>query len=158
MMCLCGSNKEYEECCGAIIKGIKEPDGVEELMRSRYTAYAEKNISYVLQTTHPEKVGELKKDELQEWADSTTWDRLEIISTDEENGVVNFIAYYKDKDAVIPHHEIAQFKKSDDTWYFYDSQFPKISTIKKSTPKVGRNELCPCGSGKKYKKCCGKKS
>ena len=23
-------------------------------------------------------------------------------------------------------------------------------------PKIGRNELCPCGSGKKYKKCCGK--
>ena len=26
----------------------------------------------------------------------------------------------------------------------------------KSHPKVGRNEPCPCGSGKKYKKCCGK--
>jgi uncharacterized protein len=25
----------------------------------------------------------------------------------------------------------------------------------RSTPKVGRNDLCPCGSGKKYKKCCG---
>jgi preprotein translocase subunit SecA len=25
-----------------------------------------------------------------------------------------------------------------------------------SQPKVGRNDLCPCGSGKKYKKCCGK--
>jgi len=28
--------------------------------------------------------------------------------------------------------------------------------IGKSMPKVGRNELCPCGSGKKFKKCCGK--
>ena len=27
----------------------------------------------------------------------------------------------------------------------------------KSKPKIGRNELCPCGSGKKYKKCCIKK-
>ena len=26
----------------------------------------------------------------------------------------------------------------------------------RSTPKVGANEPCPCGSGKKYKKCCGK--
>ena len=25
----------------------------------------------------------------------------------------------------------------------------------KIIPKVGRNDLCPCGSGKKYKKCCG---
>ncbi len=30
-------------------------------------------------------------------------------------------------------------------------------TVKRETPKVGRNEPCPCGSGKKYKKCCLKK-
>jgi len=29
--------------------------------------------------------------------------------------------------------------------------------VKRSTPKVGRNDPCPCGSGKKYKDCCGKK-
>ena len=29
-------------------------------------------------------------------------------------------------------------------------------TFHRETPKVGRNDLCPCGSGKKYKKCCGK--
>ena len=28
-------------------------------------------------------------------------------------------------------------------------------TVVRSTPKVGRNDPCPCGSGKKYKKCCG---
>lgn len=28
-------------------------------------------------------------------------------------------------------------------------------TVKRTTPKVGRNDPCPCGSGKKYKKCCG---
>jgi preprotein translocase subunit SecA len=32
----------------------------------------------------------------------------------------------------------------------------KVKQIKLETPKVGRNEPCPCGSGKKYKKCCGK--
>jgi len=32
----------------------------------------------------------------------------------------------------------------------------KIATIKLDKPKVGRNDPCPCGSGKKYKKCCGK--
>jgi preprotein translocase subunit SecA len=31
----------------------------------------------------------------------------------------------------------------------------KIKTVTRDQPKVGRNELCPCGSGKKYKKCCG---
>ena len=32
---------------------------------------------------------------------------------------------------------------------------PKVATIVRDTPKVGRNDPCPCGSGKKYKKCCG---
>jgi preprotein translocase subunit SecA len=29
-------------------------------------------------------------------------------------------------------------------------------TIRREAPKVGRNDPCPCGSGKKYKKCCGR--
>lgn len=29
-------------------------------------------------------------------------------------------------------------------------------TVRRTTPKVGRNDPCPCGSGKKYKQCCGK--
>jgi preprotein translocase subunit SecA len=33
---------------------------------------------------------------------------------------------------------------------------PKVQTIRRAQPKVGRNDPCPCGSGKKYKKCCGK--
>jgi HEAT repeat protein len=32
---------------------------------------------------------------------------------------------------------------------------PKGEPVRRATPKVGRNEPCPCGSGKKYKKCCG---
>jgi uncharacterized protein YecA (UPF0149 family) len=29
-------------------------------------------------------------------------------------------------------------------------------TYEREAPKIGRNDPCPCGSGKKYKKCCGK--
>jgi uncharacterized protein YecA (UPF0149 family) len=32
----------------------------------------------------------------------------------------------------------------------------KVETVVKTAPEVGRNDACPCGSGKKYKKCCGK--
>ncbi|MCX2977689.1 SEC-C metal-binding domain-containing protein [Candidatus Marimicrobium litorale] len=32
---------------------------------------------------------------------------------------------------------------------------PPQETIVRSTPKVGRNDPCPCDSGRKYKKCCG---
>jgi preprotein translocase subunit SecA len=40
----------------------------------------------------------------------------------------------------------------------YSGQLPeeKVATYKREEPKVGRNDPCPCGSGKKYKKCCGK--
>jgi preprotein translocase subunit SecA len=34
-------------------------------------------------------------------------------------------------------------------------QLPKV-TIRRDTPKVGRNDPCPCGSGKKFKNCCGR--
>jgi len=37
------------------------------------------------------------------------------------------------------------------------SLFPaKVETFRREEPKVGRNDPCPCGSGKKYKKCCGR--
>ncbi len=31
----------------------------------------------------------------------------------------------------------------------------RSKTVVRTTEKVGRNAACPCGSGKKYKKCCG---
>ena len=36
-----------------------------------------------------------------------------------------------------------------------DGSAKKVTVAKKNEPKTGRNDLCPCGSGKKYKKCCG---
>jgi hypothetical protein len=32
----------------------------------------------------------------------------------------------------------------------------KVETVRREEPRVGRNDPCPCGSGKKYKKCCGR--
>ena len=37
-----------------------------------------------------------------------------------------------------------------------DQKAPVVATIKRDKPKIGRNDPCPCGSGKKYKKCCGR--
>ena len=39
----------------------------------------------------------------------------------------------------------------------YPDDLPPPTTYVRETPKVGRNDPCPCGSGKKYKKCCLKK-
>ncbi|MBO7679887.1 MAG: SEC-C domain-containing protein, partial [Thermoguttaceae bacterium] len=38
------------------------------------------------------------------------------------------------------------------------SKTHKVETIRNKTARIGRNEPCPCGSGKKYKNCCGKKA
>ncbi len=56
--------------------------------------------------------------------------------------------------SAVSHSEYAQFQAQQEA-----AQGPqgeqRIKTIKLEKPKVGRNEPCPCGSGKKYKKCCG---
>ena len=45
----------------------------------------------------------------------------------------------------------------DDAKEYVDiEKFTQDNTVCRTTPKVGRNDPCPCGSGKKYKKCCGR--
>ncbi len=36
------------------------------------------------------------------------------------------------------------------------TSFKKVETYRRTEPRIGRNDPCPCGSGKKYKKCCGR--
>ena len=52
----------------------------------------------------------------------------------------------------IPMDDETLFEESDDMPNYYDQPTP--ITYVRETPKVGRNDPCPCGSGKKYKKCC----
>ena len=69
---------------------------------------------------------------------------------------MEFIAKYSEKGEKKEHHEIAEFRRENDTWFFYDAKAPKPKQVVRQGPKIGRNTLCPCGSGKKYKKCCGR--
>jgi hypothetical protein len=52
---------------------------------------------------------------------------------------------------LIPQAEVDQFRKRQESYYQPESEPVRTE------PKIGRNQPCPCGSGKKYKKCCGKK-
>lgn len=36
-------------------------------------------------------------------------------------------------------------------------ELPEPETVRRIAPKIGRNDPCPCGSGRKYKKCCGRR-
>jgi preprotein translocase subunit SecA len=59
------------------------------------------------------------------------------------------------------HPEVAKFESPKEDQI---SEEPPVATpsrvmpspVQSSHPKVGRNDPCPCGSGKKYKKCCGR--
>ncbi|MGY8718810.1 MAG: SEC-C metal-binding domain-containing protein [Verrucomicrobiia bacterium] len=52
-------------------------------------------------------------------------------------------------------HEKSEFELIDGNWIF-SKTLREGPAPAKAAPKIGRNDPCPCGSGKKYKKCCGR--
>ena len=116
-------------------------------------------MDFIEKTHDPETNKDIDMQESQEWAESTNWQGLEIVETkqggvDDEVGTVEFKAAFLTEDGSQTHHELSYFRKQDEVWYYSDSTNPSRTLVRES-PKVGRNEPCPCGSGKKYKKCCG---
>ena len=88
----------------------------------------------------------------------STWHGLEVVETvngaeKDDEGIVEFIARYTQEGTTHKHHERSLFKKQDDQWYFFDIE-KNLPIVNES--RIGRNDPCVCGSGKKYKKCCGK--
>jgi SEC-C motif-containing protein len=51
---------------------------------------------------------------------------------------------------------VSTFVKDDEGWKFEDGELVAEQPIVREQPKTGRNDPCPCGSGKKFKKCCGR--
>ncbi len=159
--CPCNSGKSYEQCCKPLIDGEHQAQTIEELMRSRYTAFTQANVDYILQTIHPDKRDQHNKKTIQKWSEKSQWLGLDIVDVqdggpDDEEGRVEFIARYMQKSGRVNHHELADFKKHEGKWYFFDASAPEQKQVKRVGPKTGRNDPCPCGSGKKYKKCCYK--
>ena len=159
--CPCGSGKNYPDCCQPYIVGERNAPTAEILMRSRYTAYAKADVDYLYDTTHAEQRETFNRKDSESWARKSEWLSLEIIRTEageenDETGLVEFAAKYRSKNKSIRHHELAEFKKEEGKWYFVDGKPPEIVQVVRQGPKIGRNDPCPCGSGKKYKKCCGR--
>jgi SEC-C motif-containing protein len=148
------------ECCEPLIKGVRAAETAEHLMRSRYTAYVKKEIEYLHTTLHPDHRGDFDEKTTRAWAGRSEWHGLEIIrteagGTDDAEGKVEFIATFSQEGAKQRHHELADFKKEDGKWFLVSGETVAPQQVVRSSPKVGRNDPCPCGSGKKYKKCCG---
>ncbi len=156
--CPCGTGRNLDDCCGAIIGGAPAPTA-ETLMRSRYTAFALGNVSYLSRTLSFESRLDFDEVEAENTANNVTWLGLEIRGTqgggeNDEAGTVEFIASFRLEGQQRAHHELASFKREDGRWVYSDGLINPKGAPRKIV-KVGRNEPCPCGSGKKYKKCCG---
>lgn len=159
-ICPCGSAKQYSDCCEPIIRGTKKAVTAEELMRSRYSAYVMHEIDYISRSCvqDPDK-NEIDLEETRRWSEESTWQGLKIIRIEKggENdteGTVDFSATYTRKGLKDVHLEKARFIKKDGEWV-YESGSLIPTTVVREGEKIGRNDPCPCGSGKKYKKCCG---
>lgn len=157
--CPCTSGASYDECCGPILRGDRAAATAEALMRARYTAYAQGEIDFIVDSHDPETADEVDREASGNWSRKAEWLGMEIASSedggaDDERGVVEFIARYRLEGADLAHHERAQFRRRHGQWFYVDGEMVKSKPVVREQPKVGRNEPCPCGSGRKYKKCC----
>ena len=158
--CPCQSGKEYDACCGPIIGGSQTAPTAEALMRSRYSAFAKGEADYLRKSLHPDHRADHDPAATQQWIDNSEWLNLEIVNTsgggkDDEEGTVEFIATYRQKGNTNALREVGQFTRRNGIWYYTDGKIVTPGTVRNEGPKIGRNDPCPCGSGKKYKKCCG---
>lgn len=147
-----------------VIRGERAAVTAEELMRSRYCAFVTGDIDWIMASHHPETVGEIDRDEVEQWSNGSDWLGLKIRSTrgggiDDADGEVDFRARYRVNGQVIDHVEHARFERADGAWRFH-SVVDRVDEGAQLVPvtaasSVGRNDPCPCGSRRKYKKCCG---
>jgi len=163
--CPCGSGRLLAECCLPVIRGEREAANPEELMRSRYSAFALGEVDWIMASHHPDTVGEIDRDEVEQWSASSEWLGLRIRETEggesgDDTGTVTFRARYKVQGRQVDHVEHAHFEKDGASWRFHsvleeeDGGGPELVPVGPSST-TGRNDPCPCGSGRKYKKCCG---
>lgn len=160
-LCPCGSGKTYAECCEPLHKGTSKAGTAEALMRARYSAYVKHEIDFIINSCETgDKIAEIDRKATEDWSNKSTWHGLKILRTEkgtenDDEGIVEFEATYTQKNIRDVHHEIAGFKKINGEWLYSEGML-RPTTVVRETRKVGRNEPCPCGSGKKYKQCCGK--
>ncbi|MDK2778760.1 MAG: SEC-C domain-containing protein [Pseudomonadota bacterium] len=144
--CPCGSGVDYGQCCQPLHNG-QPAASPQALMRSRYAAFAMELADYLRASWD----AETRPADLELTAD-TYWYRLEIHSAAEQgdDGQVHFSAYFREGSEWLKLTELSRFRRgADGFWRYLDGQAAFSCCV------PGRNDSCPCGSGRKFKKCCG---
>jgi SEC-C motif-containing protein len=120
--CPCGSGTSYDACCGRLHRGAEQARTAEELMRSRYSAYAVGDLDHVFRTWHPRT----RPDDLAP-APGLTWTGLEVLRTesggpDDEAGRVEFVAHWETDGAEGALHEDSRFERRAGRWVYVDGR------------------------------------
>jgi len=132
-------------------------------MRSRYTAHVLERIDYLIETHDPATRGAIDRRAVARWASESEWLGLRIVAREaggagDSTGVVEFEAAYRTRGraggARVVHHERSRFVRQDGRWLYVDGETVEPAPVRRAAT-VGRNHPCPCGSGKKLKRCCG---
>lgn len=178
--CPCGSQKSYADCCEIAHKNHAAVTTPAQLMRSRYSAHALQLVDYVIDTYHPSCQAELQRESITQSV-ASHWIKLDVADVqkgcDENEGFVTFFAYFEDEKQLYCLGERSRFLRENGLWYYIDGEFIEQDPPAMNEPepietsaaseaqiplphrtnaeKVGRNDPCTCGSGKKFKKCCG---
>ncbi len=181
MLCPCGSTLSFENCCQRFILSQKPnnelPATAEQLMRSRFSAYATHNGHYIYHTYAKSSQMNQSIEDIQQWAEECIWLGLTIhkaeplpeqssnaVSNDANYDYVEFSAYYLHGDCLNEMREKSRFIQEIDgnnnlAWRYLDGEIIKNQELK----KIKRNDLCPCNQyhnkqskkAKKFKHCCG---
>lgn len=115
-------------------------------MRSRYSAYALGKVDYLLETqVHQDRAG------VERFAREATFTGLEVLDASEDQ--VEFVAHFQVGAERHQLRERSRFERQEGRWIYLEGVTPRV--VQRVSNSVGRNDPCPCGSGKKYKKCCG---
>ncbi len=180
--CFCGTDLPFEVCCQPLINQNKLPQTPEQLMRSRFSAYATEQYQYIFDTYAKQSQIELSVEDIQNSGADSHWFALVIYTSsmleNEKEQFVEFSAFYIADNGLYEMREKSRFlledvskaikgQKQDNNkqWRYVDGDIIKHFLLE----KVTRKQLCPCDNyptawpssinkqkGKKYKQCCGK--
>ena len=123
--CPCGSKKTLDNCCLKYIDGTFPAPTAEALMRSRYTAHVLVAVDYLWKTWSPENRMKSSKEDIAAWARNCEWLGLQILTTEaggekDNEGIVSFIALFRQNGQLHHHQETSLFKKTIEGWQYID--------------------------------------
>jgi SEC-C motif-containing protein len=116
--CPCGTGLTYAECCGRLHDGTASAATAEQLMRSRYSAFAVGAPGYLLSTWHSTtQPRELELDP------AIRWLGLDVLATTgggmlAAEGTVEFVARYAGGEQ----HEVSRFVREEGSWRYLDGR------------------------------------